>query len=181
MKKIATKFPDVWVIEPQVFRDNRGFFFESYSYEKFRQLGIDITFVQDNHSKSAKNTVRGLHFSVYPGQVKLVRCIKGMIWDVVVDIRPSSPNFMKWDGFELSDVNCLQIFIPIGYAHGFSVLSEDAEVLYKVSNYYDPKLEQGILWNDTSIGVDWKVKEPILSKRDQNNLNILDLLKKAIL
>lgn len=181
MKKLSTKFPDVWVIEPDVFRDNRGFFFESYSYEKFKQNGIDAIFVQDNHSKSTQNTVRGLHYQANPGQIKLVRCIHGRIWDVIVDIRPNSPNFMKWDGVELSGENYLQVYIPIGYAHGFSVLSDEAEVLYKVSNYYDSKLERGILWNDSSIGVDWKVNQPVLSKRDQSHLRILDLVKNKAL
>lgn len=168
MNKIKTKFPDVWIIEPEVFKDKRGFFLESYSYKKYKALGIDIEFVQDNHAKSEKNTLRGLHFSKYPGQAKLVRCTQGVVWDIIVDIRPDSPTFKKWHGFELSAENFKQLFIPVGYAHGYVVLSPTAEFQYKVSNYYDPEVEAEIYWNDPSLGIDWKVKDPILSTRDKN-------------
>ncbi|MCP4763773.1 MAG: dTDP-4-dehydrorhamnose 3,5-epimerase [archaeon] len=178
MKKVATELKEVFIIEPEVFNDNRGFFLESYSQKKFKDIGIDIKFVQDNHSKSQKNTVRGLHFQSYPGQDKLIRCTKGKIWDVIVDIRPNSPQFKKWIGIEITSDNFLQIFIPIGYAHGFSVLSDYAEMQYKTSNYYDASLEQTIQWNDSEINVDWKVSEPILSKRDISALNLKEFLEK---
>ena len=148
MKKTPTLFSEVWIIEPDVFQDGRGFFLESYSFRKYKDLGFSWNFIQDNHSKSVRNTVRGLHFQTSPGQVKLVRCTKGQIWDVVVDIRKKSPNFKKWFGIELSEENFKQILIPVGFAHGFSVLSEFAEIEYKVTSYYDPKLESGIRWND---------------------------------
>ena len=177
MKKIPTLFPEVWIIEPDVFKDERGFFLESYSLKKYKDLGFSWNFIQDNHSKSIKNTVRGLHFHTFPGQVKLIRCTNGQIWDVVVDIRENSPNFKKWIGIELTEKNFKQILIPIGFAHGFSVLSDIAEVEYKVSSYYDTKLESGIRWNDPSIGIDWKVKNPILSERDKNTPLLEDFLK----
>ena len=132
-------------------------------------MGIPWQFIQDNHSKSVKNTIRGLHFQINPGQVKIVRCTQGQIWDVIVDIREESPNFKKWIGIELTEQNFRQLLIPIGFAHGYSVLSDEAEVQYKVSEYYDPLLERGILWNDPEIGVDWKITKPFLSKRDKNN------------
>jgi dTDP-4-dehydrorhamnose 3,5-epimerase len=178
MKKVATSLTEVFIIEPDVFMDPRGFFFESYSFKKFSDLGINEQFVQDNHSRSQRNTVRGLHFQAYPGQVKLIRCTKGRIWDVVVDIRPTSPNFKKWIGNELTDQNFHLIYIPVGFAHGFSVLSEYADVEYKVSNYYDAAIERGFQWNDPEVGVDWKIETPILSKRDVSNPTFAKLLEK---
>lgn len=177
MKKVSTIFPEVFAIEPDVFKDERGFFLESYSFKKYKAFGFTYQFVQDNQAKSQINTVRGLHFSANPGQVKLVRCINGIIWDVVVDIRPNSSNFKKWFGLELSAENFLQILIPVGFAHGYSVLSEYAEVEYKVSNYYDPKLEREVFWNDPTINIDWKVENPIISKRDKNAPLLDDFLK----
>jgi dTDP-4-dehydrorhamnose 3,5-epimerase len=167
VKKLATKFPDVWIISPDVFADDRGFFFESYSYKKFDEIGISTKFVQDNHSKSARNTVRGLHYQLPPGQAKLIRCTLGTIWDVIVDIRKSSPTFKKWFAVELSDENKKILYIPVGYAHGFCVVTEIAEVQYKVSNFYDAKLETEILWNDPEIAIPWPITKPILSKRDE--------------
>ncbi len=178
MKKIPTLFPEVWIIEPDVFQDDRGFFLETYSFKKYKDLGFSWNFIQDNHSKSVKNTVRGLHFQTFPGQVKLVRCTKGQIWDVVVDIREKSLNFKKWIGIELTDKNFRQILIPIGFAHGFSVLSDFAEIEYKVTSYYDPKLESGIRWNDPNIGINWKIKNPILSDRDKIMPLLKDFFKK---
>ena len=178
MKKIPTLFPEVWIIEPDVFKDNRGFFLESYTLKKYKNLGFSWNFIQDNHSKSIKNTVRGLHFQTFPGQVKLVRCTKGKIWDVVVDIRKESPNFKKWIGIELTDENFQQLLIPVGFAHGFSVLSDFAEIEYKVTSYYDTKLESGIRWNDPSIGINWKITNPILSDRDKIMPFLDDFLKK---
>ncbi|MFX0188914.1 MAG: dTDP-4-dehydrorhamnose 3,5-epimerase [Candidatus Hodarchaeota archaeon] len=181
MKKIQTIFPEVWIIEPDVFKDSRGFFYESFSLKKyealFKDLNINWRFNQDNHSKSQKNTVRGLHFQAYPGQTKLVRCSYGKIWDIVVDIRPDSPNFKKWHGIELSSENFRQILIPMSFAHGFSVLSDYAEVQYKTSNYYDPKLEREIYWNDPDLNIDWKVENPIVSNRDKNAPVLYNYLK----
>ena len=176
MKKIPTPFPDVWIIEPDVFQDPRGFFYESYSSKKLQALGFDIQFVQDNHSRSARNTVRGLHFQIGLGQIKLVHCTKGKIWDIVVDIRPKSPTFRQWYGLELSETNFRQLLIPVGYAHGFSVLSEVADVQYKVSNYYDPAVERGIQWDDATLKVDWKVDSPLLSQRDLSNPSLDEFL-----
>ena len=137
----TTKLPDVLIITPRVFKDQRGFFFESYNQEKFRSHGIDTVFVQDNHSKSARNTLRGLHFQLPPAaQVKLVRVVRGAIWDVAVDIRVGSPTFGRWVGVELSAENFRQIYIPTGFAHGFCVLSDEAEVLYKTTDYYAPEM-----------------------------------------
>lgn len=177
MKISSTPFSDVQIIEPQIFEDDRGFFLESYSQLKLAKHNIQYSFVQDNHSKSIKNTIRGLHFQLYPGQVKLVRCTQGKIWDVIVDIRPDSSSFKKWWGVELSAQNYKQLLIPVGYAHGFSVLSETAEVQYKVSAYYNPSIERGIAWNDKSIKVDWKIQTPLLSNRDAHNPTLEQFLK----
>ncbi|PKQ27617.1 MAG: dTDP-4-dehydrorhamnose 3,5-epimerase, partial [Candidatus Anoxymicrobium japonicum] len=139
----------VLIVTPRVFADPRGFFFESYNQEKFRGHGIETVFVQDNHSKSARGTLRGRHFQVAPmAQVKLVRCVRGAIWDVAVDIRTGSPTFGQWVGAELTADNFKQIYMPIGFAHGFCVLSDEAEVLYKTSVVYSQSHEQGIAWND---------------------------------
>lgn len=178
MKKESTIFSEVWIIKPDVYEDSRGFFYESYSYKKIKELGFDITFVQDNHSKSIKNTVRGIHFQANPGQIKLVRCTKGSIWDVVVDLRPDSITFKKWIGVELSETNFLELLIPVGFGHGFTVLSDVAEVQYKTSNYYDPRIERGIRWNDPNIGVDWRTESPLLSSRDNSSPFLDELLIK---
>ncbi len=177
MKKISTLFPEVFIIEPDVFKDKRGFFFESYSYKKYSELGFMTNFLQGNHTRSKRNTVRGLHFSLLPGQIKLIRCSLGRIWDVVVDIRPNSENFKKWYGCELTSENFLQLYIPVGFAHGYSVLSDIAEVQYKVDNYYDPSLEKEVYWNDPTIAIDWKVDNAIISNRDVNAPNLDDYLK----
>lgn len=164
----TTQLPGVLVITPRVFTDPRGFIFESYSQQTFRSHGIETTFVQDNHSKSARGTLRGLHFQLPPvAQVKLVRAIRGAIWDVAVDLRVGSPTFGQWCGVELSAENFRQLYVPIGFAHGFCVLSDVAEVLYKTSNFYSPAHEHGIIWNDPTLGVAWPITEPLLSVRDQ--------------
>jgi dTDP-4-dehydrorhamnose 3,5-epimerase len=153
-------------IQPRVFRDARGFFVESFSEPRYAQAGIDVRFVQDNHSRSVRGTLRGLHFQSSPGQAKLVRVATGCIWDVVVDIRPSSPTFGKWEGVELDADKHAQLFMPIGFAHGFCVLSETADVLYKVSNLYDSTTEFSIRYDDPELAVAWPVKHPIVSDRD---------------
>lgn len=169
MRFIQGALPGLLIIEPKIFRDGRGFFYESYRRDQFREAGLDMEFVQDNHSSSCRNTVRGLHYQTSPGQAKLIRCIAGRIWDVVVDIRPGSATFGQWAGVELTPEDGRMIYIPIGFAHGFAVLSDHAEVLYKCSAPYNSATEAGIAWNDPAIGVDWKVTNPILSLRDQAN------------
>lgn len=163
------------IIEPRVFADSRGFFLESYRRDLFDANGIHCDFVQDNHSRSRKGTVRGLHFQSKPGQAKLIRCTAGMIWDVVVDIRAGSPSFGKWFGIELSAENSRMLFIPVGFAHGFAVLSEEADVQYQCSAYYDAKAEAGFRWNDPEVGVDWRTSDPILSERDQTSPSFAEL------
>jgi len=158
------------IIEPTVYKDERGFFMEVYNYKEFKELGLDMAFVQDNHSRSKKGVLRGLHFQKNYPQGKLIRVIKGTIFDVAVDIRKDSPTFGKWFGIELSEENRLMFYIPEGFAHGFLVLSEEAEVLYKTTEYYYPEDEGGIIWNDPDIGIDWpidKVEEIILSEKDK--------------
>jgi dTDP-4-dehydrorhamnose 3,5-epimerase len=173
----STPLSGLVVIKPQIFTDDRGWFLESYHQERFRENGIDVNFVQDNHSRSVKGTLRGLHFQNHPGQAKLVRCTAGRIWDVAVDIRPESPTFKEWYGLDLDSAAGTQVFIPIGFAHGFVVLSEWAEVQYKCSWFYDAKTESGFRWNDASIGVVWPLAgiTPILSKRDLASSDFLSL------
>lgn len=164
----TTDLPSVLVITPRVFKDPRGFFFESYNQETWRANGIDNVFVQDNHSKSTRGTLRGLHFQLPPmAQDKLVRCVRGAIWDVAVDIRVGSPTFGRWIGVELSAENFRQLYIPSGFAHGFCVLSDEAEVLYKASAVYSPTHERSIAWNDPDIGITWPTAASLLSDRDR--------------
>jgi dTDP-4-dehydrorhamnose 3,5-epimerase len=168
MQVETTRLPGVVVVVPRVFPDPRGFFFESYNQAAFHQYGLDAVFVQDNHSKSVRGTLRGLHFQLPPmAQVKLLRVIRGAVWDVAVDIREGSPTFGQWVGVELSADNFRQIYVPAGFAHGFCVLSDEAEVLYKTSQVYSPAHERGLLWSDPAIGVQWPVAEPLLSERDR--------------
>ncbi len=167
---------DVILVIPKVFEDERGFFMETYKYSEFRKNGIDVEFVQDNHSKSTYGVLRGLHYQKNPkAQGKLVRCIKGKILDVAVDIRKGSPTFGKWVSAILSEENKHMLYVPVGFAHGFAVLSEEAEVLYKTTDEYSPEHDRGILWNDPEIGIDWQVENPIISEKDKN----LPLLKDA--
>jgi dTDP-4-dehydrorhamnose 3,5-epimerase len=163
-----TDLPGVVIITPRVFKDARGFFFESYNAEQFKSRGIQTVFVQDNHSQSTRGTLRGLHFQLPPmAQDKLVRCVRGAIWDVAVDIRAGSPTFGRWIGVELSAGNFRQIYVPSGFAHGFCVLSDEAEVLYKTSAVYSATHERGIAWDDPAIGITWPLAEPLLSDRDR--------------
>ena len=166
-KKLS--IPDVILVEPKVFDDERGFFLEGYKKSEFFANGIDVEFNQDNHSKSTKGVLRGLHYQLAPkAQAKLVRCIQGEIFDVAVDIRKNSPTFGKWVGEKLSAENKKMLFIPEGFAHGFVVLSETAELLYKASNEFSKEHDRGVLWNDPEIGVEWGIDfEPILSEKDK--------------
>jgi len=155
------------LIRPRVFEDQRGFFLESYNFERYARAGIECVFVQDNHSRSVQGTLRGLHYQSSPGQAKLLRVASGRIFDVAVDIRPDSPTFGKWQGVTLDAQNHHQLFIPVGFAHGFCVLSETADVLYKVSSVYVAATECGIRYDDPEIAVTWPVSNPIVSDRDK--------------
>ena len=165
----TTALPGVLIIEPTVFGDDRGFFYESFNQKRFAELtGITRDFVQDNHSKSAKGVLRGLHYQIQQAQGKLVRVTAGEVFDVAVDIRKSSPTFGKWVGIVLSASNKRQLWIPEGYAHGFMVTSDNAEFLYKTIDYWAPEFERSILWNDPAIGIDWPLDgEPLLSGKDK--------------
>ncbi|MGG5415106.1 dTDP-4-dehydrorhamnose 3,5-epimerase [Edwardsiella tarda] len=171
MKVIETAIPEVFIFEPIVFGDERGFFFESFNHKIFEDaIGRAIDFVQDNHSKSSKNVLRGLHYQDAPyAQGKLVRCVVGEVFDVAVDIRKNSSTFGQWVGVNLSADNKRQLWIPEGFAHGFVTLTDTAEFLYKASNYYSPKHERSIIWNDPSININWPVKnaDVILSNKDK--------------
>jgi dTDP-4-dehydrorhamnose 3,5-epimerase len=158
--------PGLVVVEPRVFRDDRGFFLEPYHAPRYKAGGITVDFVQDNHSFSTQGVLRGLHFQKSPGQAKLIRCARGRIWDVAVDIREGSETFGKWWGLELDSESHRQLFIPAGFAHGFCVLSPEAEVMYKCSSVYDPVTEAGIAWNDPQVAVQWPVADPVVSQRD---------------
>lgn len=168
MKIIPTSLPDVLLIEPRVFPDSRGFFFESYQKKQFQEAGIDADFVQDNHSKSCQGTLRGLHYQIRQAQGKLVRVIAGEVFDVAVDLRRHSPTFGQWVGDYLSAENKRMLWVPAGFAHGFYVTSAEAEVVYKASDYYAPEWERSLLWNDPAIGISWPVQgqPPILSAKD---------------
>jgi len=165
----STAVPDVLVLEPKVFGDARGFFYESFNARDFAQAtGVDVHFVQDNHSKSAKGVLRGLHYQIRHAQGKLVRVVQGSVFDVAVDLRKSSPTFGRWVGVELSADNCRQMWVPPGFAHGFVVLSESAEFLYKTTDYWYPEHERSLLWNDPAIGVEWPIDAaPQLAAKDQ--------------
>lgn len=169
MKRIDTSLPGVCLIEPSVFEDERGFFFESYHQMKFEELGITERFVQDNHSCSVGHTLRGLHYQIKYPQAKLCRAIQGEVLDVVVDVRRGSPQFGKWVGAVLSAANKRQMYVPPGFAHGYLVLTDTAEFLYKCSDFYRPEFERGIAWNDADIGIGWGIKAPLLSAKDRGN------------
>ena len=166
MKFVQTKIPDVILVKPDIIEDHRGFFMESYHIEKFKFAGIDTNFVQDNYAKSVNNTLRGLHFQVKYPQAKLLRCLKGKVFDVAVDLRKDSPYFGKWVGEELSEDNKFQLYIPEGFAHGYYVITKTAEIAYKCSEIYHPEDEKGVQWNDPEIGIHWPSNKPLLSNRD---------------
>lgn len=177
MNVIPCAIPDVLILEPKVYGDARGFFFESFNQNVFNQAtGLDLKFVQDNHSRSSQGVLRGLHYQIQQAQGKLVRVVRGSVFDVAVDIRQSSPTFGQWVGVELSEENNRQLWIPPGLAHGFLVLSESADFLYKTTDYYAPEHERSIIWNDADIGIQWPLSiEPKLSAKDQAGV----LLKQA--
>jgi dTDP-4-dehydrorhamnose 3,5-epimerase len=163
-----TTLPGVLIIEPRVFGDERGFFMETYRVDAFREAGIPHEFVQDNHSRSARGVLRGLHYQEPNPQGKLVRCTRGALFDVAADIRRGSPTFGKWFGLELSDTNKRMLWIPPGFAHGFCALEDGSDLVYKCTSLYDAAADRAILWNDRDIGIDWPIAEPILSKKDAN-------------
>ena len=167
VKRIQTEIPDLVLLEPTAHGDKRGFLLETYREGVWREHGVDVPFVQDNHSRSSGGILRGLHFQLRPGQAKLVRCARGNIWDVAVDLRRDSPTYRRWEGVELSDSNHRQLFVPAGFAHGFCVMSEEADVAYKLSSYYDPETEAAIRWDDPDLAVGWPIQHPELSDRDK--------------
>lgn len=178
MKAIPTSIPEVLIIEPRVFGDSRGFFFESFNQKDFCQTtGLDVSFVQDNHSRSVKGVLRGLHYQIRQPQGKLVRVVRGAVFDVAVDIRKSSPNFGRWVGVALTEDNHRQLWMPPGFAHGFYVLSDSADFLYKTSDYYNPDFERSLLWNDPRIGISWPIEtgtQPVVSVKDARAAGLAD-------
>ena len=166
--RLETRLEGLVLLEVEAFGDARGFLAETYRADAWRAAGVNADFVQDNHSRSAGRTLRGMHFQTEPGQAKLVRCVRGTIWDVAVDLRRGSPTFGEWEGYELSDSNHRQLFVPAGFAHGFCVLSELADVAYKLSSYYDGATEAGFAWDDPEVGIEWPVSDPLLSDRDRD-------------
>ena len=175
MKVTPTRLPEVLLIEPKVFGDARGFFMESWNARQFAQAGVSATFVQDNHSRSAAGVLRGLHYQIRQPQGKLVRVIAGEIFDVVVDIRRRSPNFGKWESVRLSAQSKSMLWVPVGFAHGFCVLSDCAEVLYKTTDFYAPEHERCIMWNDPDLGINWPLSSaPSLSAKDAAGVRLRD-------
>lgn len=176
MKVTPTSIPSVLIIEPKVFGDTRGFFFESFNQRDFNQAtGLDVNFVQDNHSRSSKGVLRGLHYQIQQPQGKLVRVVRGSVFDVTVDLRKSSPTFGQWVGMELNEDNHCQLWIPPGFAHGFYVLSDSADFLYKTTDYYAPEFECSLIWNDPTIGIEWPLNtQPIISAKDVQGKKLAD-------
>lgn len=172
---LETQLDGLILIEPVVHGDARGFMVESYSRDEWASLGVDVDFVQHNHSRSSKGTLRGIHFQTSPGQAKLVRCARGAIVDVAVDLRKESPTYGQWEAHVLDDEKHRQLFVPVGFGHGFAVLSEVADVCYQVSSVYDPATEAGIAWDDPAVGVDWQVADPLLSDRDKTAPNLSEI------
>ncbi|MDO8210757.1 dTDP-4-dehydrorhamnose 3,5-epimerase [Conexibacter sp. CPCC 206217] len=176
MQTIPTNLSGLRLLEPRVFGDHRGFFAETYRADTWTEAGVDVEFVQDNHSRSHRGTLRGMHFQTAPGQAKLVRCARGAIVDVVVDLRRTSPTFGQWEAFELNDETMRQLFVPVGFAHGFCVTSEVADVAYKCSSYYDGATEAGIAYDDPEVGIVWPQDvEPIVSERDADAPRLSDV------
>jgi dTDP-4-dehydrorhamnose 3,5-epimerase len=175
LRRLETRLEGLVLLEPIVHRDDRGFFLETYRRDEYRRLGAEAEFVQDNHSRSQRGTLRAFHFQLHPGQAKLVSAARGAIYDVVVDLRRKSETFGRHESFDLSDENNRQLYIPIGFAHGFCVVSDVADVTYKVSSYYDPESERGIAFDDPGLGVMWPVTDPLVSERDRHNPRLEDI------
>ena len=175
MKVIETELPGVLIIEPQVFGDRRGFFLETYHQQRYREAGIDVRFVQDNHSRSRKGVLRGLHYQLVQPQGKLVGVARGEVFDVAVDIRRGSPTFGRWAACVLDDHRHRRLYVPPGFAHGFCVLSDEADFVYKCTDFYHPRSERGILWNDPDIGIEWPDLEMALSDKDARNPRLAEM------
>ncbi len=175
MKKISTSLPGVVILEPRIFGDERGFFMESYNERVFAELGIEQRFVQDNHSSSRRNVLRGLHYQIKQAQGKLVRAVEGEILDLAVDLRRTSPTFGGWEAVRLSEENKRMLWIPAGFAHGFRVISDKAQVLYKATDYYAPEHERTLAWNDPDLKIQWELDcDPIVSAKDQRGISLRD-------
>ncbi|WP_323800449.1 dTDP-4-dehydrorhamnose 3,5-epimerase [Parasphingorhabdus sp.] len=171
MQLVDTSISDIKIIEPKVFGDDRGFFYESWNEATFAELGLDLEFVQDNHSRSSKGVVRGLHYQIQKPQGKLVRVVAGSVYDVVIDLRKSSPTFGKWEGFTLSEENKRLLWVPPGFGHGFLSLEDRTELLYRCTEFYAPEHERSLLWNDAELGIDWPLdREPTLSAKDAEGM-----------
>jgi dTDP-4-dehydrorhamnose 3,5-epimerase len=173
--KLETKLDGTILVEPRVHGDARGFMVETFRRDAWAELGIDVEFVQHNHSRSSQGTLRGIHFQTEPGQAKLIRCPRGAILDVAVDLRRGSPTYGQWESHVLDDEKHHQLFVPVGFGHGFAVLSDVADVTYLVSSLYDPATEAGIAWDDPDVGVDWQIAEPLLSERDKTAPHLSDV------
>jgi dTDP-4-dehydrorhamnose 3,5-epimerase len=177
VKVFETRLPGVLILEPDVFGDDRGFFLESYNRKRYSQIpGLDVEFVQDNHSRSTRNVLRGLHLQKRHPQGKLVRVVTGHVWDVAVDVDPESPTFRQWEGVDLTEANHRQFYIPPGYAHGFCVLSTSADFEYKCTQFYSPADEVGLRWDDPEFGIRWPISTPVLSNRDAANASLREFL-----
>jgi dTDP-4-dehydrorhamnose 3,5-epimerase len=172
-KRLETELDDLVLIEPTLHGDERGYLVETFRKSELAELGIEIEFVQDNQTRSRGRVLRGIHMQ--RGQAKLVRCPHGRIWDVAVDMRPDSPTYRRWEGFELDGEKHRQLFVPPGFGHGFCLLSDEADVLYRLSAYFDPELETGIAWNDPEIGIEWPIEDPVLSERDRSAPSLADV------
>jgi dTDP-4-dehydrorhamnose 3,5-epimerase len=166
-QRLPTQLEELALIEPTVHGDERGFLVETFRERELAELGIDVGFVQDNHSRSRGPVLRGIHMQ--RGQAKLVRCPQGRIWDVAVDLRPDSPTYKRWEGHELDGESHRQLFVPAGFGHGFCLLSDEADVLYRLSDYYDPELELGVAWDDPELAIEWPISDPVLSDRDRSS------------
>ncbi|CAM3456495.1 dTDP-4-dehydrorhamnose 3,5-epimerase [Rouxiella silvae] len=178
MEIIDTPLVGVKIIQPKIFGDSRGFFLETFEKKRYQEmLNIDLEFVQDNHSRSSKGVLRGMHFQTANPQGKLVRVVRGEVYDVAVDIRPDSPSFGKWHGVLLSEENKTQFWVPPGLAHGFVVLSDVADFEYKCTNYYAPQLEACLIWNDPEVGIEWPIENPLLSEKDKCGKPLRELVK----
>jgi len=179
MNITETKLAGVLIIEPKVFGDSRGFFKETFQAERYREAGIEYTFVQDNYSRSQKGVLRGLHFQIIKPQGKLVSCPKGAVFDVAMDIDPESTTYGQYVGVELTEENHKQLWVPPGYAHGFCVLSETADFQYKCTDYYDPSDEGGVIWNDPDVAIEWPINQPLLSDKDAKLPSLKELANKS--
>lgn len=171
MQLLETELPGVLILEPRVFQDDRGWFAETYNRRRFHEAGLRQDFVQDNHSRSIRGALRGLHYQLQHPQGKLCRVVRGEVWDVAVDLRGGSPTFGRWTGVTLSEANRRQIYVPPGFAHGFCVLSETADFLYKCTDFYYPEHERTLIWDDPTLSITWPIQEPLLSDKDRQGLS----------